>query len=523
MAAIKNNEFSIDITLPPIGRKLGEKIESGETIKPAKKSILKNSHESSPIDQELLNKMDISERGPTILPGSIEAFSGIINEKSARLGNMSEIALNFSFLRKFASFFRSKMRSATEEFILSQSSPEWESKNRSTRNILDDRLDSAITTVVVGRKSCSARCLDKFIHARCTDNALGGTSFLFGVLALLLQSVSLGSDHWLCTIEPREVNLTDENNERKSELFKFNSGYWRVCWNHYYDPARNLSIISPQEMDYFKNRIMLSAVLHLLSLSVTAVGLFFAIQGRLRQNLRTFYSAILYIISESRIIRVIQAMLYSTELVLTKVVRVPRRKIVPKYTYHGNVRANLVFAQSSWPELSINMEIEIKILRVVQISKGIRARPNARVQCQVAPLSILMSVAVLQYVCVVDDEMGTMMKKTPEGDDPLYKFDYGYACYTIHDALQCAITWSFIAASLSFLCIEGSALIELLLFLRRYPTLEDKMKIVPGLQDKVQRAVLNHEFDDIVPTRVGSRRNSPRISVSFHDTGSDIT
>lgn len=36
-----------------------------------------------------------------------------------------------------------------------------------------------------------------------------------------------------------------------------------------------------------------------------------------------------------------------------------------------------------------------------------------------------MCVAVMQYVCVVDDEMAPRMKPTPEGEDSPYKFYYG--------------------------------------------------------------------------------------------------
>lgn len=36
-----------------------------------------------------------------------------------------------------------------------------------------------------------------------------------------------------------------------------------------------------------------------------------------------------------------------------------------------------------------------------------------------------MSIAVMQYICVVDDEMAPKMKNTPEGDTSKYKSFYG--------------------------------------------------------------------------------------------------
>lgn len=129
-----------------------------------------------------------------------------------------------------------------------------------------------------------------------------------------------------------------------------------------------------------------------------------------------------------------------------------------------------------------------------------------------------MSVAVMQYICVVDDEMAPKMKQTPEGESSKYRFDYG-KCESVNAipslwSFRRLSGWSYVAASMSFMCIETCALVELLLFLRRFPSLEDKMVIVPGLKDKIRRAVLHHEFDEILPARTCSR-SSPRISFSY--------
>lgn len=91
------------------------------------------------------------------------------------------------------------MRSATEEFILSPSSPEKES-------------------VQVRSKSLWSSFVDQFISMRCTDSFLGGSSFFVGIGAILLQIISFSTDYWLCTIEPRETIFYD--NERDENKVK---------------------------------------------------------------------------------------------------------------------------------------------------------------------------------------------------------------------------------------------------------------------------------------------------------------
>ncbi|VDP01569.1 unnamed protein product [Soboliphyme baturini] len=78
---------------------------------------------------------------------------------------------------------------------------------------------------------------------------------------------------------------------------------------------------------------------------------------------------------------------------------------------------------------------------------------------------IIISMSVLQFICVLEDEMNTRVKPTPEGEPSKYRSYYG---------------WSFVLASCSFIFIQVCALIELLIYLRRYNTIEEKLVLNDG-------------------------------------------
>ncbi len=62
--------------------------------------------------------------------------------------------------------------------------------------------------------------------------------------------------------------------------------------------------------------------------------------------------------------------------------------------------------------------------------------------------------------------------------------------------------WSFLGAALSFAIIQICAVSELALYFRRYPGVEGKMKIVPGLREKMERAQLDQELGMLPPPTV---------------------
>ncbi|KFD57774.1 hypothetical protein M514_01444 [Trichuris suis] len=86
---------------------------------------------------------------------------------------------------------------------------------------------------------------------------------------------------------------------------------------------------------------------------------------------------------------------------------------------------------------------------------------------------ILLSIGLMQFICVVDDEMNTRLKPTSEGEPSKYKSYYGS---------------SFLLTAMSFMLLQLCALNELHVFLQLYSASEDKLKIVPGLNRLLQKS-----------------------------------
>lgn len=107
-----------------------------------------------------------------------------------------------------------------------------------------------------------------------------------------------------------------------------------------------------------------------------------------------------------------------------------------------------------------------------------------------------MLVGVLQFVCVVDDELAPRMKPNAAGEPSKFSFVYGNQFFLRLYFIQILINngkvlivdfmiftgYSFFFTSLSFLPLQMCACCHAFLYFRRFPTALDKMKIVPGLE-----------------------------------------
>ncbi|CAJ0609642.1 unnamed protein product [Cylicocyclus nassatus] len=105
--------------------------------------------------------------------------------------------------------------------------------------------------------------------------------------------------------------------------------------------------------------------------------------------------------------------------------------------------------------------------------------------------SLILSTAVLMVVCVVDDELAPRMKPNSAGEPSKFSYIYGYP---------------FFSAALSFLPVQICACLQSFLYFRRFPSVAEKLKFVPGLEAKLRHAQLDKELG--IPPIESWRRGS---------------
>ena len=86
---------------------------------------------------------------------------------------------------------------------------------------------------------------------------------------------------------------------------------------------------------------------------------------------------------------------------------------------------------------------------------------------------LALAVGMILYISAVNDEVGYRSSTMQEEGG----FSYGYG-------------WSFFTAGVGFLLSEMAAVVGVTLFLKRYARVEEMVKIVPGLEDKVDPDLL---------------------------------
>ncbi|KAF1748778.1 hypothetical protein GCK72_025245 [Caenorhabditis remanei] len=105
--------------------------------------------------------------------------------------------------------------------------------------------------------------------------------------------------------------------------------------------------------------------------------------------------------------------------------------------------------------------------------------------------SIILCIAVLMVVCVVDDELAPRMKPNAAGEPSKFSYTYGPP---------------FFSSALSFIPVQICACLHAFLYFRRYPSVVEKLKFVPGLEAKLRRAQLDKELG--IPPLESFRRGS---------------
>uniref|UniRef100_A0A914Z3L4 Uncharacterized protein n=1 Tax=Panagrolaimus superbus TaxID=310955 RepID=A0A914Z3L4_9BILA len=108
---------------------------------------------------------------------------------------------------------------------------------------------------------------------------------------------------------------------------------------------------------------------------------------------------------------------------------------------------------------------------------------------------LTVSMSVLQFVCVVDDEMAPRMKPNAAGEPSFFSYRYGY---------------SFMAAALSFLPAQLCIYLQTQMYFQRYPTPGEKSKVIPGLEDLLVQVRKKERYSYRQETGTTIKTSSPK-------------
>ncbi|KAI6170372.1 Voltage-dependent calcium channel gamma-5 subunit [Aphelenchoides bicaudatus] len=111
--------------------------------------------------------------------------------------------------------------------------------------------------------------------------------------------------------------------------------------------------------------------------------------------------------------------------------------------------------------------------------------------------ALFIFVAVLQFICAVDDEMNARMKPTLTGEPSSFDFKYGP---------------SFLSTSLSFLPLQVCVYLQTKIYFDRYPLPLDTAQIVPGLGEMLSEIISRSKRGLPVSNSFSSYRRDSRCS-----------
>lgn len=114
---------------------------------------------------------------------------------------------------------------------------------------------------------------------------------------------------------------------------------------------------------------------------------------------------------------------------------------------------------------------------------------------------LVLAVGVILYISAINDEMSHRPRPKPGGkpEHQVFLYDYG---------------WSFYFAGLAFAFTEATAIICILVYLRRYDHIDDMINMVPGLYRKVEKqkkGAVNASCDTSVDAAPTTHAATPTI------------
>lgn len=281
------------------------------------------------------------------------------------------------------------------------------------------------------KSSLASRTAQRINEVKYVEALLWIVAAVLGSAITVCHVVPLLADSWIYVIEPRPVNVTNEFGEFMDVAFEYSMGYFRICRIH----RRNVTLfeyIADLEMHIADDELHLQCHWNPFFTGSDLSDFSLATAG-IQERLG------------------VPASLYLLGSIICFVA-----------FYFGTIG----FAERDCRTLLASM---------IYTCGG-----------------FFILVSVLQFICIVDDEMGHRMKPTAFGEASKYSYRYGY---------------SFYFSSLSFLPLQMCICFHAFLYFRRFPNAVDTMKIVPGLQQRINE--VERVFLGAENTPDASRSDSP--------------
>uniref|UniRef100_A0A914CBS1 Uncharacterized protein n=1 Tax=Acrobeloides nanus TaxID=290746 RepID=A0A914CBS1_9BILA len=261
------------------------------------------------------------------------------------------------------------------------------------------------------------------IHTKCTDDSRHFWQCIIGLLVLGMQIPPILLPNWLNIVEPRTINKTDDKGDIMEVPFDYHAGYFKICreFNENYT-AYGVSEFEDKQLYFFmsfiKNFIGTPEFSYMCNWNPIYTG----------EDLTEFSFATIGILAR---------------------LTVPALMHIIGASFC--VMAFLLSLYGYWRK-----DVKTVYAAILYVLGG-----------------IVVSMSVLQFICIVDDEMHPRMKPNAAGEPSKFNYKYGI---------------SFLSAALCFLPVQLCVYLQTYGYFRRYPTPLSKAVVVPGLRELLSHA-----------------------------------
>lgn len=303
----------------------------------------------------------------------------------------------------------------------------------------------------------------------CTESSIWTASLSIGMVVMAMQITPIFLMSWLHVSEPRGINATDDKGEQVEAPFSYQAGYFEMCrW-------------LPIDLNWDELGVLAETTHHLYMENPPLCVWNSVYTGEDLFDFSFATSAILSRLAVPMGLHVAGAVLSLVALVLSLL---------------GHMKKDAKAIYSA----------------ICYILAG-----------------LVISIAVLQVICVVDDEMVPRMKPNAAGEVSKYSFTYGKGAVQLVTCMQNINSGvSFMSTALSFIPIQVCIYLQTTIYFNRYASPTDKSRIVPGLSTLCNIASCSTVF---IPTSASSsvaqipafRPRSPKFgSHPLVSTGSSL-